>query len=134
MKLAAQVYAFEISNRVLIISRHVLHQTERNRSMSSVTIDAKTKRSDLSMVLSRWCLGVATCLAAQCFATTGNATDSVDESGWRILAYGFQIGPVVHRQGQEELRSLTCRTLTTYYGTTALEIRLTQGWLLVLEM
>src|SRR5215211_6961582 len=52
--------------------------------MSSVTINTKTKRSDLSTVLSRWCLGVATCLAVQCFATTGNA-----QTPWTNPSGGF---------------------------------------------
>src|ERR1700704_4749837 len=52
--------------------------------MSSVTINTKIKRSDLRVVLSRWCLGVATCLAVLCFATTGNT-----QTPWTNPGGGF---------------------------------------------
>lgn len=41
--------------------------------MNTKRIAIESKRSDLSIFLPRWCLGVATCLATLCLATTGNA-------------------------------------------------------------
>ena len=49
--------------------------------MSRVTINTKSKRSDLRMVLSSWSLGVAICLAVQCFVMIGNAQTSWTNPG-----------------------------------------------------